>query len=510
MRRVLHKLLNRVFIISFVVMLQAAFVCLELIRFSENVIFISSSFRLLSIIVVFFIIYKKNTKPAIKLAWVVPILLFPLLGGILYIFFGNLFVPPGMKKNIAKTDLQIKNAMKNSEDDIVCLYNENSDICAQYKYLSKYAPSAVKTNTSCVYFDDGKPYWESLCEDLKQAKEFIFIEYFIISSGVMWDSVLEILKQKVSEGVEVRLMYDDLGSAMDLPNKYFSTIEQMGIKCVAFNRIIPFFALILNNRDHRKIVVIDGKIGYTGGINLADEYINKKARFGYWKDSGLKLTGDAVWNLTVLFLQMWNISRYTDDDFEKYKRIQPVIEAAEGYVAPYGDSPLDKELVGENVYINMINDSEKYVWIYTPYLIMDDVLTESLKLACKRGVDVRIVTPGIPDKKTVFYMTRNSYLPLIEAGARIYEYTPGFIHAKCTLCDDELANIGSINYDYRSFNHNYEIGVLMYKTGVEKTLKKDMLNTFEKSTEITEEYIRSRKFNINIMGPILHLFAPLL
>lgn len=511
MRKLLHKVFNRIVIVAILVAMQAGLLILELHRFSNSAVYVSTAMKILSVVVVFFIIYKRNSNHAIKLSFVVPILLFPIFGGILYIFFGHLFLPPRMKKNIKITDSKIASSMNTSSDVLAEIKAIDSDVYAQFNYISRYAPAIACKNSNVQYFDDGEPYWKSLQKDLIEAKEYIFMEYFIIGLGEMWSPVLEILKQKVEEGVEVRLIYDDFGSAYGLPNKYDEQLNAVGIKCIAFNRIIPFFATVLNNRDHRKIVVIDGKVGYTGGINLADEYINRRKRFGYWKDAGLRIEGDAVWNMTVLFLQMWNYTKNTDADFGVYRRhIMPLKDKECGYVQPYGDSPLDSELVGESVYVNMINNSREYLWIYTPYLIIDEVLMSSLILACKRGVDVRVVTPGVPDKKMVYYMTRCSYLPLLEAGAKIYEYTPGFIHAKCTICDDELVNIGTVNYDYRSLYHHFECGVLMYKTSITDIVKEDMQKTFEVCNEITEEYIRSRKFNINVMGPLLHLFAPLL
>ena len=512
MRKLLHKFFNRIVIAGLLMLIQAGILFWELVKFSNRVVYISTALELLSVIVVFSIIYKKNSKPAVKLAWIVPILLFPLFGGLLYLTYGSLFIPPKNKRNMEKTWAKIIENMTPNPEAMKQVRALDPDIATQFKYVERYAPATVWGNTSSLYFEDGAPYWKSLLEDIEKAEKFIFLEYFIIGQGKMWQSVLDILLQKVKEGVEVRVIYDDFGSALTLPNKYFETMEAAGIKCIAFNRIIPFFATILNYRDHRKIVVIDGKVAYTGGMNLSDEYVNIKKRFGYWKDSGLRLEGDGVWNMTVLFLQNWNSSRFTDDDFSvfRYNFDNIVTEDNSGFVVPFGDSPMDNELVGENVYVNMINNARDYVWIFTPYLIIDDVLTDALKLACKRGVDVRIVTPGIPDKKSVYYMTRCSYLPLMEAGVRIFEYTPGFIHSKCTLCDDELANIGTINYDYRSLYHHFECSVLLYKTPVIEALKSDMEKTFTVSREVTEEYIKELRLNVKVLGPVLHLFAPML
>lgn len=509
MRKLLHKIFNRIVIVALMVAVQVGLFVLELLRFSNRAIYISSGLKLLSIVVVFFIIYKRNSNPAVKLAFIVPILLFPILGGILYVLFGRVTVPFKMKKNLEITNKCIDDSFSDDNGLLKDIKTNAPHIYTQCKYINDFAPGQVCNNTLAKYYSDGEEYWLELIEDLKTAEKYIFIEYFIIGLGTMWDAVLEVLKNKVEEGVEVRLIYDDFGSATVLPSKYFNTLNSYGIKCIAFNRIIPFFATILNNRDHRKNVVIDGRVAYTGGINIADEYINKKERFGYWKDAGLRLEGDAVWNMTVLFLQMWNISKHTDERFDIYRNEKVYLDNATGYVQPYGDSPLDHELVAESVYLNMINNAKNYIWIYTPYLIMDDILTESIKLACKRGVDVRIVTPGVPDKKLVYYLTRCSYVALMEAGVKIYEYTPGFIHSKCTLCDDEIANIGTVNYDYRSLYHHFECGVMLYQTEAVTSLKNDMIKTFDICEQVSIGFAKKKRFRFNVIGPLLQLFAPL-
>ena len=302
-----------------------------------------------------------------------------------------------------------------------------------------------------------------------------------------------------------------MGSVFLLPKEYNERIEKKGIKCVAFNRLVPFLALVLNNRDHRKIVVIDGRVGYTGGINMSDEYINyKRAHGDHWKDAGIRIEGEAVWNFTVMFLQMWNMSRHTEEYYGRYRHQFTVRPAGEGIVQPYMDTPLDDETVGENVYLNMIGSARKYLYIFTPYLVTDNEMHTALKLAAKRGVDVRIVTPGTPDKKTVYWLTQSNYQSLIEAGVKIYQYTPGFIHSKCVLCDDETAVVGTINFDYRSFYHHFECGVFLYRTAMLKDLRKDMEETFAVSENITLEWCKKKFVKTNVIGPFLKLFSPLL
>lgn len=328
----------------------------------------------------------------------------------------------------------------------------------------------------------------------------------------MFDTMTEILMRKAAEGVDVRVIYDDIGCISTLPPKYNKKLEGMGIKCAVFNPFRPILSVVMNNRDHRKIFVVDGKVGFTGGINLADEYINEKSRFGYWKDTGVRLEGEAVWNLTAMFLTAWSYVNHSREDYKEYmpQIYQTELPETDGYVQPYGDSPLDHETVGENIYLNMINDAENYVYIFTPYLIIDNEMLVSLCNAAKRGVDVRIVTPGIPDKKLIFLLTQSHYEPLLRAGVKIYQYTPGFIHAKSFLCDDKVGTVGSINLDYRSLYLHFECGVFMYRTKALEQLKQDCLDTFEQSEEMTLEFCRNQNVFIRILQGMMRLVAPLL
>lgn len=510
MRKILHFALNRAVITGLIVILQIGFFMLEIFRWGNYYVPIAFALRLISFGAVISLILRTN-NPAVKLAWIVPILVFPLFGGIMYLAFGHVFLPGKLRHGMERTEKHIEQNLKQEQRVLDRLYEENEGVACQSRYLLDYAMVPVWDNTSAVYYPDGLPYWKQLLADLEKAERFIFLEYFILGEGAMWNAVLEVLERKVKEGVEVRLIYDDVGSVFILPKKYNEKMEAKGIKCIAFNRIIPFMALILNNRDHRKIVVIDGKVGYTGGINMADEYINYTHPHGdHWKDAGIRIEGEAVWNFTVMFLQMWNMSRYTEEDYSPYRHRFDAKPVSQGYVQPYMDSPLDHELVGENVYLNMIGYARKYIYIYTPYLITDNEMYTALKLAAKRGVDVRIVTPAVPDKKTIYWLTQSNYQNLIEAGVRIYQYLPGFIHSKCVLCDDEVATVGTVNFDYRSLYHHFECGVFMYRVNALEALKKDMEETFAISELITLEWCRKKFVKTNVIGPILKLFSPLL
>lgn len=510
MRKFLHFALNRAVITALIVIVQIGFFALELFRWGNYYVQIAFVLRLISFSAVAVIIWRTN-NPAVKLAWIVPILIFPLFGGIMYLAFGHVFIPGKLRAGMERTDALIKQSLHQDERVMNSLREENIGIANQSRYLLEYAGTPVWDHTLTEYYPDGLPYWEHLLEDLEQAQSFIFLEFFILREGRMWNAVLDILERKAKEGVEIRLIYDDVGSVFLLPKKYYETMEKKGIKCVAFNRLIPFMALILNNRDHRKIVVIDGRIGYTGGINMSDEYINYTHPHGdFWKDAGIRIEGEAVWNFTVMFLQMWNVSKYTEENYSRYYHHFESQPAAEGYVQPYMDTPLDDEILGENVYLNLIGYARKYVYIYTPYLITDNEMITAMKLAAKRGVDVRIVTPGVPDKKMIYWLTQSGYQNLIQAGVKIYQYTPGFLHAKCVLCDDELATVGTVNFDYRSFYHHFECGVFLYRTAAVWELKRDMEETFAVSESITLEWCRKKFAKTNVIGPFLKLFSPLL
>ena len=345
-------------------------------------------------------------------------------------------------------------------------------------------------------------------------KHYIYIEYFIINDGVMWRTILDILERKAKEGVDVRLIYDGFGCLTTLPNRYDKILQEKGIKCVIFNPFRPILNIVQNNRDHRKICVIDGKTGFTGGINLADEYINQKERFGHWKDTAVMLKGEAVWNMTVMFMHMWSVVNGSrtpmEHELHMPHRYHPEAFEEDGFVQPYSDTPLDGEVLGENVYLNIINRARKYVYICTPYLIIDNEMMTALCLAAKSGVDVRIMTPGVPDKKMVFLLTQSYYEQLLEAGVRVYEYQPGFLHAKSFVCDDEIAVVGTINLDYRSLYLHFENGVWFYKNKVVADIFQDFKETLNYCDPINIEFCKNRNILVRGFQSILRLLAPLL
>lgn len=465
----------------------------------------------LSLIVVVYIVSTKN-NPSYKLAWTIPVLAFPVFGGLFYLMFGLKKTRKRFKKNLKNIHDETNKFLIQDEELLKEILTEEKSIYNQVKYLEANADSPVYKNTFTKYLSPGEEYYKLLLEEIKKATNYIFMEYFIIQEGEMWNSILDVLREKVKEGVDVRIIYDDMGCLRTLPFKYDEKLRSYGIKVVAFNPFVPFLSVFMNNRDHRKITVIDGHTAFTGGINLADEYINAIERFGHWKDSGIMIKGEAVWKFTVMFLQIWMFATGEEVDFKDY---DPHINYSGdfegcGYVQPYGDSPLDDEIVGENVYLNIINKAKNYVYITTPYLIVDNEIVTALTLAAKSGVDVKIITPHKEDKFYVHMVTRAYYDQLIEAGVSIYEYEPGFIHSKNFVCDDEIGVVGTINLDYRSLYLHFECGVLMYKTESIKDIKEDFLNTLEKSKKITIEDTKRIKLENRFITAILRVFAPLM
>lgn len=454
-------------------------------------------------------IVNRNMPPESKVTWLL-FAVVPVFGFLLYLMIGERRLSKKEIQQLEKMD-SMKFREDNSYDLRVELKQENKSAFGIVKSLLSMDHNAdVYDGTASQYFPLGEEMFEAMLDDLRSAKKFIFLEFYIIDPGLMWNRILEILVDKVQQGVEVKLLYDDIGCMATLPGDYTKRLRKMGIDAHKFNKVIPRMTVAYNNRDHRKILVVDGQVGYTGGINLADEYINHIVRFGHWKDGGVRLEGRAVKALTRLFLMNWYINRGEITDFDRYHFDSQRVEG-KGLYIPYGSGPkpIYKEQVGKAVYQNIINQAIDYVYITTPYLIIDYDLTEDIKNAAMRGVDVRIVTPCIPDKKLIQIVTRGAYPDLLEAGVRIYEYTPGFIHSKNVISDDELAVVGTINFDYRSLVHHYENAVLMYQTETIADIKQDFEGLFDISKEISLETLQNSWYQ-RLLKEIMQLFAPLL
>ena len=454
-------------------------------------------------------IVNRNMPPESKVTWLL-FAVVPVFGFLLYLMIGERRLSKKEIQQLEKMD-SMKFREDNSYDLRVELKQENKSAFGIVKSLLSMDHNAdVYDGTTSQYFPLGEEMFEAMLDDLRSAKKFIFLEFYIIDPGLMWNRILQILVDKVQQGVEVKLLYDDIGCMATLPGDYTKRLRKMGIDAHKFNKVIPRMTVAYNNRDHRKILVVDGQVGYTGGINLADEYINHIVRFGHWKDGGVRLEGRAVKALTRLFLMNWYINRGEITDFDRYHFDSQRVEG-KGLYIPYGSGPkpIYKEQVGKAVYQNIINQAIDYVYITTPYLIIDYDLTEDIKNAAMRGVDIRIVTPFIPDKKLIQIVTRGAYPDLLEAGVKIYEYTPGFIHSKNVISDDELAVVGTINFDYRSLVHHYENAVLMYQTESIADIKQDFEDLFDVSKEISLETLQNSWYQ-RLLKEIMQLFAPLL
>ena len=454
-------------------------------------------------------IVNRSMTPESKVTWLI-VTFVPVFGPLLYLMFGERRLSKKEHKQLQELNsiafhenhghqlhLQLQETDKSAYGIINALLHMDSN-------------AEVYEHTDSQFFADGEEMWKQMLEDLKRAKKFIFLEYYIVAEGLMWDSILEILEEKAAQGVEVKMLYDDIGCMVPLHGDYSVHLRSKGIDAHKFNKVIPRMTVAYNNRDHRKILVIDGQISYTGGINLADEYINQIERFGHWKDSGIRIDGPATQAFTRLFLMNWYINRGEISDFDQY-HLENQTRSGSGLCIPYGSGPkpIYQMKVGKNVYQNLINQAEDFVYITTPYLIIDYDLTEDIKNAAMRGVDVRIVTPFVPDKKLIQLITRGAYPDLLSAGVRIFEYTPGFIHSKQMIVDDRFAAVGTINLDYRSLVHHYENAVLLYKTESIADIRQDFEGIFEVSQEIFSDTINPTWYQMMIKE-VTQLFAPML
>lgn len=457
-------------------------------------------------------IFNRHERPSSKVGWILVVLIAPVFGVLLYITCGEGRPTRRMRRRSERAKAVNERAEKEVLGEKTLPPPQNRGEGVQY-FLSQYAGFPAYTDGEVCYYDSGEKAFVAMKEELEKAERFILLEYFIIAHGKMWGEVLKILLKKAEEGVQVRIVYDDFGCMTTLPPRYDRYLEGLhpNLRCLSFNNVFPIFAVRMNNRDHRKILVIDGRVAFTGGFNLADEYIGEKRRFGHWKDSGIKITGSGVNSFTRMFFDIWNAFREDKEDLKKYL-ISPVnadIPPCKGVIQPYDDSPLDGINVGEWVYVDMIEKAAKYIYVFTPYLILDDLTRSALCRAAMRGVDVRIVTPSIPDKKTVFRLTRANYVPLMKAGVKIYEYTPGFIHAKSMLCDDEYAVVGTINLDYRSLYLHFENAVYFAACPAVEALKRDCVETFSVSKLCTKENTK-RGLVGRLLDSVLRIFETLL
>lgn len=456
-------------------------------------------------------VVSKRDKGAYKIAWLFIILLFPPAGGIFYLLCHVQRSTRRFRRDIETIDGKTRQLFLLCGDKLGEFSQAHPQQETSVAYLQHYAGFPVFEHTKTRYLTPGEEFFPVLLEELEKAEHYIFFEYFIVQEGKMWNAILDVLKRKAAQGVKVRVMYDDMGCFFLLPKDYRKTLESYGIECAVFNPFRPLLTAMQNNRDHRKITSIDGRVAFTGGANLADEYINGYAKHGYWKDASVMLEGEAAWSFTVMFLQMWELARGVREDVSAYYpwKDAPCEVSSDGWVQPYGDSPMDEEHVSEHVYMQLFNRARNYIYINTPYLILDDSMLSALELAAKSGVDVRIVTPHVWDKYFVHMTTRSYYADLLRAGVRVYEFTPGFMHAKTVVCDDEAATVGTVNMDFRSLYLHFECGVRMYESAAVAQVRDDFLKTLEVCHEMTLPECEVGALR-GIGRQILRLFAPLM
>ena len=504
-------------LVAFSMLSQYVWIVLLGLSLAGKYVWIQAAGALLSLIMVL-AIYNKRKNAAIKMPWIIVILAAPYLGIPLYLVFGLSGWTTKLRKQYARIDKEVKALLPENIPTLDHLQAVDPAAAGTFHYLQSHCGFPSYENSNVHYYSNPCDTLEDMLTDLAKAEKYICLEYFAIEDRTAFGRIKDVLQERAANGVLVRIFYDEVGSVSFINKGFIEEMELLGFECRVFNPTVPMLKVFLNNRDHRKIMVIDGKIAYTGGFNLADEYFNITHPYGHWKDSGLRIEGDAVQTFTALCLEMWNASEASDlTDMKPYFQSVPKITRsilsdalpATGVLCPYGDSPLDEENTGEIVYMNLLNYAKKYAWFSTPYLIITDELLNSFVLAAKRGVDVRIITPRIPDKKLIFGVTRSYYGPLVSAGIHIYEYVPGFIHAKQCVVDDTIAACGTINLDYRSLYHHFEDGVLLYGNDAVRDIREDFSNLFPLCEDVTEEYT-GKGAAMRLGQSVLRIFAPLL
>ena len=506
---ILRLIFSRFLIIALLLALEIGLMISVYLWFQDNLpIFLYAQWIFAFLMVIY--LFNNNMDSSAKLTWMLIISFLPVVGALLLLYTQTNL---GHRKETELLEDRINSTrgmLRQSENVLREIEHDGSGTDDLSRYLNLTGCFPVYDKTQVTYFPLGENKFEAMLEELEKAEKFIFMEYFIIEEGYMWGRILDILLRKAREGVEVRVMYDGMCEMSTLPVDYFKLLEKEGIHAEAFSPIIPLLSTHYNYRDHRKILVIDGKVAFNGGVNLADEYINHIERFGHWKDTAVMIKGPAVKSFTLMFLQMWKAGE-KQEDYETWisAPCEPH-EAAKGYVMPYCDTPLDQYKVGETVYMDILNRATDYVHIMTPYLILDGELETALCFAAQRGVDVKLILPGIPDKRVAYSLAKMHYRHLFDAGVKIYEYTPGFVHAKVFVSDDIKAVVGTINLDYRSLYHHFECATYMYKTDCIADIEKDFQETLAKCRSVTSESIKNEKLSYKLIGRLMKMISPLM
>ena len=452
------------------------------------------------------IILSTDVNPYEKLSWFFVIAAFPSFG-IMFFILSRIDIGKKLEESSIIDSEDETNYLHSIDDDLIDeIKTDDKEFYNLVKYLNDFGSYPVSKDNDAKYYRVGDDAIADMIEAIRGAKDFIFAEFFIIDPGYFWGTILEELAKKASEGVEVRLMYDGTNAILNLPRNFPEEMEKLGINCKVFSPIYPIVSTYYNNRDHRKIFVVDGREVFTGGLNLADEYINVEERFGHWKDTFIRIRGAAVQSFTIMFLQLWDSEE--KEDLERYLKIYP--KKSEGYLIGIGDNPIRKERFFKNIYMHILDTAKDYAYIMTPYLIIDNEMVKSLTFAAKRGVDVRLILPSIPDKKIPYMLAKSHYKKLIESNVRIYEYTPGFIHSKTWISDGRKAVVGSANLDYRALYLNFECGVYIHEHPVIEDILEDFEITFDIANEVSIEDVKKYPIYKKIGAAIIKPFAPLM
>ena len=510
---ILHLLFSRFLIIVLLILLQVALIVVIYVWLFQLAPWVTFLYAIFEIGVVIYL-FNNRMDSAAKLTWMFVIAVVPLAGAFFLWFTQHNFVNQKLQKKVLYIIRKTKGVIPQSREVESQLEKDTSGTLLLSQYLNKSGCFPIYENTEVTFFPSGEEKFAAMIPELKKAERFIFLEYFIIEEGYMWGEILQILEEKAKEGVDVRVMYDGMCELSQLPSEYWKLLQEHGIRAKTFSPILPVLSSHYNYRDHRKILVIDGKVAFNGGVNLADEYINRVERYGHWKDTALMLKGDAVRSFTLMFLQMWNVTEKKPSIHRKLLEAPAVwdadADASGGFVMPYGDCPMDEYKVGEAVYMDILNRAERYVHIMTPYLILDGELETALKLAAQKGVDIKIILPGIPDKKLAYALAKSHYSSLVDAGVQLYEYTPGFVHAKIFTCDDQKGIAGTINLDYRSLYHHFECATYLYQVPCIADMEKDFQETLRKCRRVTRETIKNEKRSYKLAGILAKFLAPLM
>lgn len=507
----IKMLFSRMGIIAGFLILQMVVIFLALTYFRDNYAYVQAIYLVITVMLSIYILRKRGSY-AYKALWIALIALLPIFGSAMFLLMSQSWISEERRLQLGGTYVDLREYYPFEKVPLSELKKKSNNAALQAEYLDRAALAPLYKNSVSEYLKSGEIFFERLLEDIGKAERFIYLEFFIIDNGMLWDCVLELLEQKAAEGVDVRVIYDDIGTILRMPGNYPEKLMKKGIKCGVFQRFLPVITGTYMNRDHRKICVIDGVVAYTGGVNLADEYANIISRFGHWYDSGIRIEGEAAYSFMIMFLSMWSYV-FNREGSDKILEIPDVCASLEkrsdGYMVPFCDSPVDDEPVGMCAYINMISKAKRYIYICTPYLSLDESILSALSIAVKSGVDVRIIVPGVPDKKLVNMVTKSYYGPLLNAGVRVYEYSPGFIHSKTIVSDDKYGICGSINFSFRSFFFNHESAVWLYNTKSVIEMRDAFSEVLPECAEISKEAYDSIPYLVKLARDVLSIFAPI-